>query len=105
MGFIRHNAIVATADSESDAQHARKLAIDCGLDVTDVMSSKVNDYYTFLIPPDGSKEGWGDSDRGDARRANWIALVREHVRGLNFVEVSYGGDGEEAEIASDAWRT
>jgi hypothetical protein len=56
----------------------------------------MNGYRSILICPDGSKEGWADSEQGDARRAALrTRLVAEES--LEWCEVSYGHDDGTAE--------
>jgi hypothetical protein len=57
---------------------------------------------TFMIIPDGSKEGWPGSDEGDARREAFLAEVRRRAAltlldeddewFFDWVEVQYGND-------------
>ena len=64
----------------------------------------MNSYLSFFIPPDGSKEGWPDSDLGDERRARFIAWLhdQEFEDGgscLAWAEVQYGDeDGEQVVV-------
>lgn len=95
MGVIIHDAIVVTSSSFNSIQVARHRAEDLSLDPTTVSCSKINSYYTFLIPPDGSKEGWAESDEGNKGREHWKKWAREQEDGnifLEWVEVSYGPD-------------
>lgn len=54
--------------------------------------TKINGYYTVVIPPDGSKEGWEGSDQGDARRDWFIESISDptHQKGWRWVEVEFG---------------
>lgn len=102
MGYIRHNAIVATAWQEGavDALIAFSESIGAGA----VASPKVvNWHQTAMVYPDGSKEGWSDSDDGDERRAQ----IREWLDAGHFywawVEIAYGHDDGRAEIVDSTW--
>jgi hypothetical protein len=95
MGFIRHDAIVVTAWSGSQAEAARGRAIDLKLPVTDLTEGEINGYVSFLIAPDGSKEGWEDSDYGDKARKEWIKWANE-MQTVDWAHVSFGGDQPEA---------
>lgn len=107
MGYMRHHAIVVTSWSEEavKAGHAKAVALGCT--VSEIVDSKMNGYTSFLIAPDGSKEGWGESNDGDGRRMAWIAWARttlyEDGSGpLDWVEVRFGGDDDSAEVTSHA---
>lgn len=51
----------------------------------------VNNYVFVLMWPDGSKEGWEESSRGDDLRREFIKKVRE--LGLYVVHFSWGDYG------------
>lgn len=108
MGWILHQAIVVTTFDKQrvKAAHEEAKRIFNGY-VTEVIISPVNFYYSFLIPPDGSKDGWPDSDQGDERRAEFGAWVRAQAYedGSNVfdaIEISYGGIDEPEAVALDA---
>ncbi len=63
--------------------------------MSELSSSALNSYWSFAVFPDGSKEGWSDSDKGDERRRNIVKAASEE--GLNFVEVCFGGNLEVGE--------
>ena len=59
---------------------------------------------SFFIPPDGSKEGWDDSEEGDKSRdrfVGWLRSVREKY-GLSWVEVQYGDNDYITKILRDS---
>ncbi len=92
MGTINHDAIVVTG-SNAAAAIGRDKAIEVGLPCSDLVTSPLNDYASFLIAPDGSKEFWPDSDKGDEARSKWIAWARacwDSGPALEFVHVRYG---------------
>ena len=92
MGVIMHDAVIVTAFRKQDADAAHAMAVEFAVPVTPIVQSPVNDYYTFLICPDGSKEGWEDSEEGERRRAAWFKWSREHKDAtfLSVVHVRYG---------------
>lgn len=97
MGHVCHNAIVVTSFQDETIKAARAKAVELGCPATEIVRSNVNAYYTFLIAPDGSKEGWADSEEGDRRRSefrDWTRSVRyeDDSSPLEWVEVSYGSD-------------
>jgi hypothetical protein len=105
MGYIIHDAIVVTAFKKDDASSARTHAERCELAVTPLVASPMNGYWSFLIAPDGSKEGWPDSDLGEAQRAKWIEWARGcYDRGvyIDWVLVHYGGDIETGSRVTDS---
>jgi hypothetical protein len=101
MGYIRHHAIVVTASNEDDARSAhdeaeRIFGCTTGV-VTSLCDPVMNGYISFAVLPDGSKEGWEESDDGDAARNRLIAwLESEATRGvLDWAEVQFGDDNGE----------
>lgn len=108
MGYIAHNAIVVTSWNEDAIGKAHIKAIELGCHVSNIVDSKMNGYASFLIAPDGSKEGWGDSDKGDARREAWKAWTHELAyedgsSSLHWVEVRFGSDDGDASVVTHAW--
>ena len=94
MGYINHHAIVVTTGSKEaiDSAHAKAFEIFGSL-CSEIIDSGMNGYATFFIAPDGSKEGWQDSDEGDERRTefkNWLKVDRHYS--IEAVEIYYGGD-------------
>lgn len=111
MGYIRHHAIVVTGEHswpDGWTDHhtifdARQAAIDAGCHlVTEVVGPGVNGTSSFLVAPDGSKEGWKDSDEGDEARGRFIAWLREG-RSFSWAEVVLGSDDGEALVERHAW--
>jgi hypothetical protein len=106
MGYMVHHMIVVTTWDEALIQQAHDKACEIfqvpnhfgkHVQVTPIMQSPVNDYYTFFVPPDGSKEGWGDSDHGDSRRDQFVAWLNEqryddNSSPLKWAEVQYGDE-------------
>lgn len=102
MGYIKHNAIIVTCWDSEKIVAAGDFARELGLCVLGPSPEAINGYRTILICPDGSKEGWADSDQGDERReALRTRLVAENS--FEWCEVSYGHDDGTAEIVAHAW--
>jgi hypothetical protein len=85
VGYRRHHAIVVTAWGEGivDARNAiEDLASQTSawVFVSDVTPCAMNGYQSFLIAPDGSKEGWQDSDDGDVARD----AIKAYLRSLAY---------------------
>lgn len=97
MGYIRHDAIIITCWDMDRLRPVHEFAKSLNLPVTDIVEGRVNGYCTFLVAPDGSKEGWSESDEGDKARTALIAWLREHRSEYwpDWIHVSYGGDDPE----------
>lgn len=104
MGYIKHHAIVVTAGDKGNANTGKQKAEALGLECTTIVGSRINGYYSFLIIPDGSKEGWVDSDKGNEARSAWIAWVKEsYIKGvwLDWALVRFGGDDSDCAELED----
>ena len=109
MGYIKHDGITVTGWKDEHLKRARDKAVELGLIVTELQKEPgVNGYLSFLICPDGSKEGWEDSDEHENAREAWKDWVDEEssyqglptyawdtVMFINWIHVRYGGDDEE----------
>lgn len=111
MGRLIHHAIVVTSISDTaiEAAHTEATRIYAqaspdpfsrpylGL-VTPVAKVVVNSGGSFLVAPDGSKEGWEESDHGDLLRyqlTSWLDAQRDPDDGsssLEWCEIIVGGD-------------
>ena len=107
MGHIRHEAIIVTgyrADPEypgaPDITHAQDKATMLGLEVTDIIQSVMNGYTTFVVVPDGGKEGWSTSDEYGLRRASFLEWLKTNNRNFLFdwVHIQYGDDDGVTEV-------
>lgn len=75
MGIMSHHAIVVTAGYGDHAEVAHRKAIEIFGDegaVSPLSPEAVNGFRSFCVFPDGSKEGWSESEHGDAARALFI---------------------------------
>jgi hypothetical protein len=108
MGYMRHHAIVVTNCYGDWIVRAHDKATEIFPVVSPVLGSEINGYFSFFVPPDGSKEGWAESDVGDARRERfiaWLESLRYDDGGspLDWAEVQYGDEeGEDEVIRSSA---
>jgi hypothetical protein len=91
MGYMRHHCIVVTGDNDKKLEEAHKKASEIFLAVTPIISSQINGYANFFVPPDGSKEWWADSDAGDIRRQSFVEYLREQHT-LDWVELQYADE-------------
>lgn len=112
MGYIRHHAIVVTGSRwtidvgpNHDIEDAHQAAVEAGCPVSPIVDGRTNSYASFLVAPDGSKEGWDTSDEGDRARDRFIAWLRENGAGgyFSWAEVVLGSDDSEALIERNAW--
>lgn len=110
MGFIlKHDAIVVTSCMDEWIDRAAAMARELGLQVLGPSGPLINGYRTFLVCPDGSKEGWVDSDTGDAKREAFLRYL-DSVRladgssHLEWVSVAYGRDLVDSVITEDPAR-
>jgi hypothetical protein len=109
MGHIRHDAIVITSWKKEALEAAATFARNQGFTVIGPSAPLINDYSTILICPDGSKEGWAESDAFDAKRQAFLKYL-DSVRyddgssPLDWASVAYGSDDEIAEITAHAWK-
>lgn len=102
MGVMNHNVVAATtwdakrfADAwawvEALPDKSRRLFLADA-------APGINGYRSIVLLPDGSKEGWTESDQGDVLRATFMERLRmdDHCDGSSpwdFVEVSFGEFG------------
>ena len=105
MGIFQHHTVIATTwyyecadkfqewiDSELNDRE-RQLIVKAG--------SWVNGYHTFVLVPDGSKEGWEDSNEGDSLRDRMVwRLVFDNYKDdcgspWDWVECTFGKWGQE----------
>lgn len=108
MGHIEHHAIVVTSFDHALLVEARNMADGLSMKPTDIVHSEVNGYESFMVPPDGSKSGWSESEAGDLRRSQLIAWMRSksYVDGssaLEWCEVRYGSDDRTADVTQSQW--
>lgn len=104
MGYIRHHAIVVTSWDEKKTKIVHKQAVKVfGNLVSKIIPSLTNGYLTFFIAPDGSKEGWDESNNRDEHRKEFIEFLntQAYEDGSNqfrYAELYYGDDNKQSEI-------
>ena len=103
MGDIHHHAIVVTGWNPARVKQAHAQASKIFEWVSPISPEVVNGYSSFFIPPDGSKEGWGPSNKGESLRdgfINWLNKSLTYDDGeskVEWVEVGYGDYGYEVD--------
>lgn len=96
MGYIKHHGIVVSASNQKYIKNPHEKALEIfGETVTEIIESGINGYVSFFIAPDGSKEGWEESDRGDLNRDQFKNWVKHYDGFIDCVEIYYGGDEPE----------
>jgi len=107
MGYIRHHAIVVTSWKDSAIEQAHEVATKLFTWVSPISPPAVNGYRTFFVPPDGSKEGWEDSNKGNDARDALVTYMKSVVyedgsRPLAWFEAQYGEDDYNTKITRDS---
>ncbi len=106
MGYIEHAAVIVTvSDYANDGDLAPGPKVEALREslpeqwrplVIGPVRAVVNGYDTYAFLPDGSKEGWRDSDQGDEYRSQFKAIFafryEDGSSPFDVVEVRYGGD-------------
>ncbi len=109
MGYILHHTIVITSCQEALLKRAHKNARHCfGKATSPLTPPTVNGYRSFFIAPDGSKEGWSESDDGDRQRVEFKAWLHslayeDGSTSLAWFEASYSSDDRAAKVTNHAW--
>lgn len=110
MGYMCHHAIVVTCDSKlAVLAHAKAGEIlaggrnegpvrrDWAQLLSPIIPGIVNSEDTFIVAPDGSKEGWDGSDEGERLRAVFVAWLDaqrydDGSTSFKWALVQYGDD-------------
>lgn len=110
MGYMRHHAIIVTGAIPEKLHAAHAAAQSIFPVVTAIVDSETNGYGSFMVPPDGSKEGWEESDEGNTRRELFLDALSDlrYPDGYPFewVEIQYGDDDRETVVthhSDEAW--
>jgi hypothetical protein len=108
MGTMRHDAIVVTGLLPGLVGKAASIAQGMGLTVIGPSRAAINHCSTFLVCPDGSNEGWAESDAGDQNRAGFITWLDSQAyedgsSPLAWVAVRYSPDDKRADVTGSAW--
>lgn len=105
MGYNVEHAIVVSSWDKKLLRKAHKKAASIFPHVSEMVPHIANGGASFLVPPDGSKAGWEDSNKGDERReqyVEWLGKQRysDGSTSLRWVEVMYADDERRAAIVS-----
>ena len=101
MGIINHNAVIATTWDKKRA-HALQTWLQQHPDLGSLViwgEPMTNGFQTLVCVPDGSKEGWAESDTGDGLRAALIQRLEadDYEDGSSpwdWIEVGFGEYGQ-----------
>jgi hypothetical protein len=102
MGVINHNAVIATTWHEESFCLVRKRIeekVPQDQQWLFTFTPRVmNGFQTIVLAPDGSNEGWSESDTGDDLREWFIDLLSRHVYEdgsscWKWIEVGFGEYG------------
>jgi hypothetical protein len=102
MGDMNHNAVIATTSNDKEVARIRRWVDTIGPDSKTLFlfgPSAINNESTVVMVPDGSKEGWADSNAGNDLRAEFIFELEKanYSDGSNpwsYIEVGYGDYGQ-----------
>lgn len=105
MGYIRHHSIVVTSYGETTKLAHDKAKEIFGANVSEIVNSNINGYQSFFVAPDGSKEGWEESEQGDKDRALFIQFIEQQKyendsNSISFAELFYGDDEGESKVVN-----
>lgn len=112
MGWERHHFIIVTHYDEDEIREAHKKAKELfNLDkfpepvnlVTEVIQSIANKQFTFMIGPDGSKEGWETSDEYDEIRNEFTKYLTDSL--LKFAVISMDIDNRRSSVETKSSTT
>lgn len=97
MGYMRHHAIIVTGCLDGYVERAFARAASLGMKPTPISAETTNGYRSFLVPPDGSKERWDESDEGDSKRERLIVFLNslrydDKSSPVDWIEVQFGDD-------------
>lgn len=111
MGHMLHHVVIVIGANMGDRDwmgeaHAKATAL--GLDPTPMVRAPINAFRTFMVPPDGSKEGWEESDKGEGQRikfTDWLDEQRyeDGSTPLHWAHVAIGDDDSDETGIVDSW--
>ena len=104
MGYIKHHGIAVTSDIDELIKQAHTQAKSIFKErASEILNSKTNGYKSFFIAPDGSKEGWEESNNEDLQRETFVKWVNQQAyddgsNSISFCEFFYGEDNGYSQI-------
>lgn len=106
---MRHDAIVVTSWNGDAMEEAAAKARSIGLEVLGPSAVATNGIRTLLVCPDGSNEGWDESNEFDVKRSKYLEYLNsvratDNSSCLSWVALAYGDDDGDAEITAHTWQ-
>ena len=104
MGYMRHHSIAVGSFKIEVLQELHERALEIfGPQVTPILTTPINGEAVFFIGPDGSKEGWSESEDGDRKRLFFCKIVESYKyedgsNSMKYCEFYWRDDDREAEI-------
>ena len=98
MGYIKHHGIAVTSAIDELIEEAHTQAKSIFKErASEILNSETNGYKSFFIAPDGSKEGWETSHKGDEQRDTFVKWINSKAyedgsNSISFCEFFYGED-------------
>lgn len=112
MGYVAHDAVIVTT-SDARKEFPDIEAFRASLPekfrplVIGPIEAPMNGYISYAWLPDGSKEGWDDSNEADEHRARFVALFDQRYEDGSshddVVQVRFGEDHAHGYGASVEW--
>lgn len=112
MGYTAHHAIIVTSWDTALLAAAHGKAMSLNRHVSLIIVGGVNNIASFMVAPDGSKDGWEESDVGDTGRARFMDWLDEQAyedgsTSLAWVEVEFNElsepEDDGARVTRHAW--
>lgn len=101
MGVINHNAVIATTWSDKEFNRVGEWIGNLTREQRALFVTNKNQFgdVTIVMTPDGSKEGWEDSNECDKIREEFTTLLESRAcedgsNAWKYVEVSFGEYGQ-----------
>lgn len=101
MGVINHNVVIGTTWSEEEFNYVGEWVGNLKPELSALFVTNKNKFgdITIIMTPDGSKDGWEDSNECDKLREEFINLLdsracEDDSNAWKYVEVSFGECGQ-----------
>ncbi len=91
MGMFMHHAIIVGQEKMGRIR-GKAIEIFGPVGVSEIVSGVRNHYQSVFIAPDGSKEGWHESNEWNEKRAKMVKWLKENDRGLDWAEVQFASE-------------
>jgi hypothetical protein len=106
MGYICNHAIIVSSEMAAPLERAYLIGVRLFTwPISPITPLALNGRRSFFVPPDGSKEGWPESDQGNELRNKFVEELKAFVyedgsSPLDWVEVQFGDDYGVAKICN-----